>query len=133
LLDLILGDFRAFGPHDEGDRDFTSKIILHSEVRDGEVFQNSVDLRNWQRAGCAVAVSMSNLRHDGGVLDLRVRDEERLELGRRHLEPLVLDDLLEPVDDEDLVVVVDIADVAGVQPAVLVDGVLCRLKVVQVT
>jgi hypothetical protein len=76
---------------------------------------------------------MSSLRDDGGVLDLRVRDEERLQLRRRHLEALVLDDLLEPVDDEDLVVVVHVADVAGVQPAVLVDGVLRRLGVVQVT
>ena len=71
--------------------------------------------------------------NDGGVLDLRVRDEEGLELRGRHLEPLVLDDLLEPVDDEDLVVVVHEADVSGVQPPVLVDGVLRRLRVVQVT
>jgi hypothetical protein len=62
-----------------------------------------------------------------------VRDEEGLELRRRHLEALVLDDLLEPVDDEDLVVIVHEADVSGVQPAFLVDGVLRRLWVVQVT
>ena len=42
----------------------------------------------------------------------------RLQLGRRHLEALVLDQLLDPVDDEDVAVVVDVADVAGVQPAV---------------
>jgi len=81
-----------------------------------------------------VIISINNdLRYDGGVLDLRVRDEEGLKLRRRYLEPLVLDDLLEPVDDEDLVVVVNVADVPGVQPAVLVDGVLRGLGVVQVT
>jgi hypothetical protein len=50
LLDHILGDFRAFGPHDEGDRDFTSKIILHSVGRDVEDFQNNnlINPRNWQ-------------------------------------------------------------------------------------
>ena len=81
-----------------------------------------------------VITSMTNdLRYDSSVLDLRVRDEEGLKLRRRYLEPLVLDDLLEPVDDEDLVVVVNVADVPGVQPAVLVDGVLRGLGVVQVT
>jgi len=75
----------------------------------------------------------NDLRYDSSVLDLRVRDEEGLKLRRRHLVPLVLDDLLEPVDDEDLVVVVNVADVPGVKPAVLVDGVLRGLGVVQVT
>ena len=33
MLDLILGELRPFCPHDEGDRDFTGEIILHSERR----------------------------------------------------------------------------------------------------
>jgi hypothetical protein len=62
-----------------------------------------------------------------------VGDEQRLQLGGGHLEALVLDDLLEPVDDEDLVVVVHEADVARVQPPAGVDAVPRRLRVVQVT
>ena len=67
-----------------------------------------------------------------GVGDLRVGEQQRLELGRRHLEALVLDELLEPVDDEQVPVGVDVADVAGVQPAVGVDRVGRGLRVVEV-
>jgi hypothetical protein len=35
----------------------------------------------------------------GDVGDLRMGEQQRLELGGRHLEALVLDELLEPVDD----------------------------------
>jgi hypothetical protein len=62
-----------------------------------------------------------------------VGDEQGLQLSRRHLEAPVLDDLLEPVHDEDLVVVVHVPDVAGVQPPVSIDRVLRGLRVVQVT
>jgi hypothetical protein len=77
--------------------------------------------------------SLINLRHDGGILDLWVCDEEGFKLCRRHLKALVLDDLLEPVDDENLVVIVHVTDVTGVQPAVRVDGVLRGFWVVKVT
>jgi hypothetical protein len=111
-----------------------SSFILKEETRKMSAFNP----RNWQHIVVVpsevVDISINNdLRYNGGVLDLRVRDEEGLKLRRRHLEPLVLDDLLEPVDDEDLVVVINVADVPGVQPAVLVDGVLRGLGVVQVT
>ena len=62
----------------------------------------------------------------------RVGEQERLELGRWDLEALVLDELLEPVDDEEVSLVVDVADVAGVEPSVVVDGVRGRGRVVQV-
>ena len=49
-------------------------------------------------------------------------DEQRLELGRRHLEALVLDQLLDPVDDRYVMPSSSTTrDVAGVQPAVVVD------------
>jgi hypothetical protein len=62
-----------------------------------------------------------------------VGDEQGLQLGRGYLEAPVLDDLLAPVYDEDLIVVVHVPDVAGVQLPVGIDGVLRGLRVVQVT
>ena len=73
-------------------------------------------------AGGDLAGLLVGQADDGGVRDGGVGEQQRLQLGRRHLEALVLDELLEPVDDEQVAVVVDVADVAGVQPAVVVDG-----------
>ena len=56
-------------------------------------------------------------RDDGRVGDARVREEQRLELGGRHLLGTDLDELLEPVDDEDIARGVDAAEVAAAQPA----------------
>ena len=50
--------------------------------------------------------------------------ENGLQLGRSNLEALVLDELLDPVDDEHVAVVVDVPDVAGVEPPRGVDGAL---------
>jgi hypothetical protein len=46
-----------------------------------------------------------------------VAGQERLQLGGCHLVGADLDELLEPVDDEHVAVLVDVAEVAGVQPA----------------
>ena len=52
------------------------------------------------------------------VRDRRMGEQQRLQLGGRDLEALVLDELLQAVDDEEVAVVVDVADVAGVsQPS----------------
>ena len=59
--------------------------------------------------------------------------QERLQLGRRYLKTFVLDELLKPVDNEDLVVIVDVSDVSGVQPAFLVYGSCCGLRVVEIS
>ena len=67
----------------------------------------------------------------GDVADVLVPEDQGLELGGRDLEALVLDQLLEAVDDLEVAVGVDDGDVAGVQPAVLVDGRGCRLGVVR--
>ena len=56
-------------------------------------------------------------RDDGGVGHLRVAGQQRLELGRRHLDRVDLDQLFEPVDDEQVPVGVDPAQVAGAKPA----------------
>ena len=68
----------------------------------------------------------------GGIGDLGMGEQQRLELGGWDLEALVLDELLEPVDDVEVAVGVDVADVAGVQPTVIVDRGLRGGVVVQV-
>ncbi len=55
-------------------------------------------------------------RHDRRVRHRRMRQQHGLELRRRHLQSLVLDQLLHPVDDEEVAVVVHAADVARAQP-----------------
>ena len=52
------------------------------------------------------------------VLDGRVRHQRLLDLGRVHVEAAGDDHVLGPVDDEQEAVVVEVADVAGVVPAV---------------
>ena len=69
---------------------------------------------------------------DRGVGDLVVGQQQRLQLGRRHLVALVLDQLLDPVDDVEDAVLVDGRDVAGVQVAVGVERRGGRLGVVEV-
>jgi len=58
---------------------------------------------------------------DGGVGHRRVARQERLQLGGRDLVGADLDELLEPVDDEHVAVLVHVAEVAGVQPFVGVE------------
>ena len=66
------------------------------------------------------------------VGDTGVRQQQAFELSRRHLEALVLDEFLDPVDDEDVAVVVEVSNVAGVQPAIGIDRLRGGLIVVQV-
>ena len=54
----------------------------------------------------------------GAVLDVRVRHQRLLDLGRVDVEAAGDDHVLGPVDDEQEAVVVEVADVAGVVPAV---------------
>ena len=63
------------------------------------------------------------LAHHGGVEDGGMRDQQRLELGGRHLQPLVLDQLLGAIDDEEEPLVVDVSHVAGVVPAFPVEAI----------
>ncbi len=69
---------------------------------------------------------------DGRIGNRWMGQQQRLELGRRDLESLELDQLLDPIDDRQVAVLVDEADVAGMQPAVFVDRVGGCLRVVQV-
>ena len=71
-------------------------------------------------------------RDHGRVGDRRVREQERLQFGGGDLVALVLDQLLDPVDDPQRAVLLDAGDVAGVQPAVGVDRLRGRLRVVEV-
>ena len=71
----------------------------------------------------ALAVALVGHADDRGVGDGRVGDAARASSSAgRDLEAADLDQLLEAVDEEDVPVLVDVAEVAGVQPAVGVDG-----------
>ena len=68
----------------------------------------------------------------GGVGDGGMREQDCLELRRRHLVALVLDQLLQSIDDEEVTIVVRMADVSAMEPAILVKDLLGRGAVVQV-
>ena len=48
-------------------------------------------------------------------------EQNRLDLGRRNLHPLVLDQFLQTIDDEEAAVGVDVPEIALVQPSVVLD------------
>ena len=58
--------------------------------------------------------------------------QNRLDLGRRNLHPLVFDQLLQTIDDEEAPVGVDVPEIAGVQPPVVLDHVAGCVRPVQV-
>ena len=59
-----------------------------------------VGLAHDERLGHLLALVVEHA-DDGGVGDLRVGQQQRLQLGGRHLVALVLDQLLDPVDDRE--------------------------------
>src|SRR5436190_10055718 len=77
----------------------------------GGILPNDERLRYFARFGIG-------LTDHGDVGDTWVLEEERLDLGRRHAEALVLDHLFLPVGDGQVTSLVDVADVARVEPAV---------------
>src|SRR5262245_29436255 len=75
----------------------------------------------YERVRILLAVRIPCADH-GCVGDRRVGEQHRLQLGWRHLVPLVLDQLLDPVDDVPVPFLVNPGQIAGVQPAVGIDG-----------
>jgi hypothetical protein len=75
------------------------------------------------------AIRFTNHR---GITNLRMLDEDGLELDRRHLVRLVLDDILVPAHDVDGAGGVVVADVSRVDESLRVDGLFRFLGVVQV-
>lgn len=80
------------------------------------------DLRKWV-----------NLRDNSSILNFRMCDKKGLKFRRRYLKALVFDYLLEPINNEDLIVIVDITNVTSVQPSILINGVLCCSWIIQIT
>ena len=72
-------------------------------------------------------------RHYGNVCHRRMGDQERLQFCRRYLESLVLDEFLETVDDEVVPFLVDMTDVARMEPSVSIDGEGGRFRTVEVS
>jgi hypothetical protein len=62
-----------------------------------------------------------------------MRQQQRLELRGRHLQPFVFDQFLRAIDDVEPALFVDVADVAGVIPALRIDRCRGGIGVVQVT
>ena len=56
-----------------------------------------------------------------GVLHGRVGEEHGLQFDGRNLEAIDLDQVLETIDDDDLAVEFDVAEVTGPKPAVRID------------
>src|SRR6185369_7527887 len=73
------------------------------------------------------------IRNHRGVRYTRMSQQHRFEFGRRHLETLVLDQLLRTIDDEEVPVFVYVTDVASVQPTFPIDGPSGRFRFVQVS
>ena len=60
-------------------------------------------------------------------------EQQAFEFSWRHLETLVLNEFLQSVNDEHVPVFIKVSNVAGVQPAIGIDGFGGGLVVVQVT
>src|SRR5207253_9528694 len=71
-------------------------------------------------------------RNHRSVRNRGMSKNDRLQLGRRNLKALVLNQLLDPIDNIEMSVFVGIANVAGVQPAVRVDGPPSSLGIIQI-
>ncbi len=71
-------------------------------------------------------------RNHGRVGNPWMLQQQRLELGRRHLEAFHLDQLLQPIDDREITVGVDHADITRAQPAVRVERACSCFRVVEV-
>ena len=100
------------------------------------------DERHHVFRGEILALDDNGLRHLARMLvghgdhrdvgDLRMLEQNRLELRGRDLESLDLDQLLQPIDHGQVAVVIEHTDVAGVQPALRIDRAGRRLGIVQV-
>lgn len=77
--------------------------------------------------------NVSNLRHNTSIRDTRMGDEQCFKFSRGNVEALVLYQLLQPVDDEQLIIIINVANVAGVEPSVLGDCPLHRFRILVIT
>lgn len=85
FLDGLLRDVGVGGADHERDRDLAGDVILLPDILTCSYFFLP---RRVNSGGVCYAVDgeiMEVLRDDGGVSDGRVSDEQRLQLGRRHL------------------------------------------------
>ncbi len=71
-------------------------------------------------------------RHDGRIGNRRMREQHGFELGGRHLQPLVLDELLDAIDDVEIPVGVRVADVARMQPTVGIEHRAGLVRAIQI-
>ena len=62
-----------------------------------------------------------------------MRKQDGLQLCRGHLEAFVLNQLFHAIDNEKVALLIGVTDVAGMQPAIRVDGPRGRFQIVEVT
>src|SRR6185437_14977201 len=146
-VDASSGDAGAFAIHQYAAQDLAGRGLgdrideLHAlqPLVVGDLPVNELDdfLRcqlssgHHQSLGALTAFFIGNGYH-GCIRDARVFQQQALELRGSYLVPFDLDQLLQAVDDREIPLGVDRADVACVQPTLLVDGVRGRLGIVQV-
>ena len=61
-----------------------------------------------------------------------MRQEECFQFGWGHLEAFVLDQFLQPINDEQLIILIDVPNVARMQPPLFVYGSLRSLRIIKV-
>src|SRR5438093_10896598 len=96
---LVVGDALFHEVHELVRRDRRARTELHERLRE-------------------LAGSFIRLADHSGVGDGRMFAEHRFDLRRPDAESFVLDELLLAVDDEDVALLVDLADVTGEEPSV---------------
>ena len=96
-----------------------------------QLFRRRLRLQHHEGLGHFAGVLIGAGNH-GGVRDGRMRQQDGLQLGRRHLVSLVLDQLLEAIHDIEVAVRVGVANVAGVQPAIVIENLRGGGRVVEI-
>ncbi len=102
----------------------TARIFLCGATRAATKSINSFAVAsplNTTKAFGTSPASSSGTGNHSGIGDVFVREQQGFQLGGRHLEPFVLDQLLRTIDDEEMSIRIGITNVAGVKPMFRID------------
>uniref|UniRef100_A0A182IXV1 Uncharacterized protein n=1 Tax=Anopheles atroparvus TaxID=41427 RepID=A0A182IXV1_ANOAO len=135
VTQLTAQDFAATGFRDFVHKVHTpSKALLRRQLGRHQLYQfrfgNLLVRLKHDECGRQFPGQLIRNANNGRVSHLAVAEQYILELGRRNLEAVVLDQVLQPVNDEEVSFGVIVSNVAGVQPPFLIDCFACGLLVV---